>query len=441
MELKTNSFKDPKSSVFEDEHGKIFRTLPFEKSIYEQFDFFSRIIDVHPNGLYEIEKVPFILSPQEFSLSTYIDSGLFYLKCLRQALEKGHSFNDASPSNIAYVGKGEFKFFDLGSLTKYDPTLGWEGYRQFIVEWICPIFYIHDKQQFFPTELIYTLNNSEWYYVHKFSLSKRLNPINNLYFSFLHKNKRKSFQSTNGNTKPKITINQVNNVITLLESTLNKYRPKIKNSKWGNYYSKTVLQDGYPEKKKSVITDIIRSISINGEFDKRVYCDWGANTGEYSKLITSNDLEALVISLESDHNAITENWNISYTHSIIPCFASILNPTPSINFDNCNPSLTIRLQNTVCVTLALGLIHHMQHEINLSFSKIIDYFSETSVPNAHLIIEFIDPTDERYRTIENINYPHPKDIASFEVSLKNKYSILKKYSVSATRTLYHAQKL
>jgi hypothetical protein len=441
IELIENSFKDPNSSVYQDESGKIYRSLSFPTEVYNQFDFFSKILSVNPQGLYEIEKIPFILSIHEFSLATFIDSGLFYLRCLKQALNKGYSFNDASPSNLTYLGNGEFKMFDLGSLIEYNPNLGWEGYKQFITEWIYPILLIHDKKQYFPNEIQHTTNNSEWYYLHEFSLSKRINPKNNIYFNFINQSKKKLLKLEKHKTSKNINKNQILNIIALLESTLEGYSPKLKKSKWSNYYSNTVLQNGYPQKKMSVVEDLIKKLSAPDNCAKPVICDWGSNTGEYSKIIAKNWKKSVVISVESDHNAIIENWWLSKTNNMIPCFASVLNPTPANNFGNSNQSLLDRIKKCTTAHVALGLIHHMQHELNLSYEKIIDFFYTNSLDDSHLVIEYIDQSDERYQVIENPNYPHGKQLVDFENAIKGKYNIHSVDKLSETRILYHAQKI
>ncbi len=91
--------------------------------------------------------------------------------------------------------------------------------------------------------------------------------------------------------------------------------------------------------------------------------------------------------------------------------------------------------------MALGIIHHMMHEENLSFERILEYFHSLSLPGAFLLIEYIGLGDPRYQLIRNPNYPHPESLDDFEHALMRHYRIIKKIQVHHERILYLAEKI
>ena len=82
----------------------------------------------------------------------------------------------------------------------------------------------------------------------------------------------------------------------------------------------------------------------------------------------------------------------------------------------------------------------MQHELNLSYDDIINFFYNHSVQNSFLIIEYIDVEDERYKLIRNPNYPFKEGVEAFTEALESKYNIIKRNKPISTRELFLAKK-
>jgi hypothetical protein len=88
----------------------------------------------------------------------------------------------------------------------------------------------------------------------------------------------------------------------------------------------------------------------------------------------------------------------------------------------------------------LGLIHHLKQEGGLSFSDLFSFFASISRSRAFLLVEYIDPEDEKYRLIRNPNHPYAEDRLSFEQAMGEHYAILHEISLLDTRRLYLARK-
>ncbi|HEX7367263.1 MAG TPA: hypothetical protein VF273_09210 [Pelobium sp.] len=341
---------------------------------------------------------------------------------------------DATPFNIAYLGKGKFYHFDLGSLENHKTETGWKGYRQFLAEFYFPLLYLTENTGIYSTDLFKVLFDKQWIYHYKFGWKNYLNAAFNINLVFFKNSRVKKLSDKHAVKKNKISKNQVDRNIILLEEAIKKFElPKVK-TKWDDYYSQTVLQDGYVLKKEKVVkhfSEQIRSLSI-----VNYAIDWGANDGKFSKLILETFTKATVLSIESDYNAINQLYLKCRSEKVIPIYTDILNLSPNLGFDGERQSLKNRLSEVADVQLCLGLIHHLIHQENLSFEKVIEFFASCAKPKSFFIIEFIDEEDPRHQLIKNPNYPYALSRDFFVESLNTHYEVLDAKEVISTREIF-----
>jgi hypothetical protein len=90
--------------------------------------------------------------------------------------------------------------------------------------------------------------------------------------------------------------------------------------------------------------------------------------------------------------------------------------------------------------MALGLVHHLMHEENLSLHKIFAFLSSLIKKNGYMIIEYISEEDPRHRLIKNVNYPHSLGYEDLERVVIENAAIVSQIQVSEFRTLYLIKK-
>lgn len=435
-----SSRKDPENGVYLIE-DKIVRSIPQNhidliQSSEALEKKFPKIIKQYPNdfntNLSEVENIPFIIYPYELPFNLFKEYAIFYLKLLQSLLKRGYSLTDASPFNITYLGGNRLLNFDLGSLESFQEKSGWKGYKQFLSEFYFPLLYLREKRGIYPSDLIKLQFDEQWIHQYQFKTRNFLNLGFNIHYSFY---KRSSIKRLNQKEhKSIIKSNQVEKNLILLQEHIKTFSlPKVK-TKWDDYYSETVIKEGYVESKERIFKGLVSSIKNKAEI--KFIVDWGANDGRFSELILQELNQSTLISIESDYNAINQLYNKNKDKKIIPVYADVLNLSPSLGFDGERESLKDRLKRVSDFQLCLGLIHHLIHQENLSFEHLINFFSNASKSKSYLLLEFIHAEDPRHQLISNPNYPYSLERGYFVDSLNKCYEILDSKSVTKTRELF-----
>lgn len=433
-----SSRKDPEYSVYEVD-GKIVRAVPeigielLEKNNLKEFPTIKRFELAGQDQLFEVEKFPFIIYPYELPFGLLKDFSLFYINLLTFLLEKNISLKDATPYNICYNGNNSFKHFDLGSIEKYDATQGWKGYRQFLAEFYFPLLYLTENKNIYTTDLIKLFFDKQWIFKYNFNWRNYLNPGFNIHYTFYKKSAIRKLKNTSEN---KLTINHrlIKNNLYLLKNHITSFSLPKDKTKWDDYYSQTVLKDGYVDKKVASIKELLKNPSIKHPISYAT--DWGANDGKFSKLFLAEFKNATVISIESDYNAVNQLYQHCKNENIIPVYTDVLNLSPHLGFDGERLSLKSRLKSICDFQLCLGLIHHLIHQDNLSFDDVICFFSDSAKSGSYLLIEFIDAEDPRHQLIKNPNYAYSLTRSYFVESLNKHYEIIDTNQVIETRELF-----
>lgn len=434
-----SSHRDPTSHVYKDNGGNIIRKIaPETVQIIHGKTSFTQIEEPFEgsNEYFRVKKIPFISYYYEYPFPVLKDMALFYLDVLEDLLKSGNSLSDGTPFNCTYTGNKRFEFFDLGSIVQFDKNKGWEGYKQFLTDFYYPLVYLSDLKSIYPGALLPFINDSKWMFNIEFSFKQRWRLPNILFSDFIRRSLKKDLDPIAAN-KIEISNKGIEKIIALLRSAISNLNYKKPKTRWDDYYTNTILQN-YLEEKERLFKQLYEKASALVPASS-LSVDWGANTGHFSHLMAHTSKNT-VIAVESDHNAVSELYQKNKTDKIIPIHSSIFNPIPAVGFEYNRESLLERLSKQAHIQGALGLIHHMQHELNLSYDDIVSFFYNSSANNALLIIEYVDPADDRYRLIRNPNYPFAEGIDAFVESLNKKYSIIERHKPIATRELFLAQK-
>lgn len=438
------SYKDPSSHVYQDGNGDIIRKVDPERlSLLRTNPFFAPVEETYEaqEHLYKIRKIPFISYYYEYPFAVIKDMALFYLDVLESVLKDGYSLSDGTPLNCTYLGQKKFEFFDIGSVVPFDKKVGWQGYRQFLTDFYFQLVYLSGLKIIYPLALVPFINDNRWFLNVDFSFRQKVRLPNLLFKDFINRSLKKDLEveSTSFEKDILVTEKSVQKIVTLLRSAIQNVNCKNPKTKWDDYYSHTILKNDYLRKKEETFKALYSQAAVHCP-SNFIAADWGSNTGFFSHIMTQHGSVNAVIALESDHNAVSELYAKYKSEKIIPVHISAFNPTPAAGFNNSRDSLIARLSQCVQVQSVLGLIHHMQHEQNLSYDDIINFFASCSKDGSWLLIEYIDPEDDRYRLVRNPNYPFPEGLDTFMTALQHRYNIVAIQQTISTRKLFLAEK-
>jgi hypothetical protein len=426
------SYKDPGSGVFTDEKGEAFyRSLPHAPALYNDLGFFPRVGEQKQPGHFAIEKLPFVSYYLEWNLEQFRDSGLFYLDVLKDVLKKGYTLSDATPLNITYTGKGQFVFMDHGSvITRTDNS--WPSQYAFLKEYIVPLMYLRDSRVEVAQALLPMVNQSDWVLAYRSPWWKRLTFSQLVIESTL---KLMSTPQKGAPSKP-VSSDYIENSIMFYRDFLERLQRRRPASKWGDYYERTITAGGYLERKEQAVLELVGRVAgdVNG------CVDLGASTGYFPERISEAHPHMTYVAVEGDPNAYVQLYTSSKRHGFTPVFSNVLQLTPAFGFEGCYQGLGERLSAFADLLLVLGLVHHLKQEGGMTFERLFSFFHSISRPRAFLLIEYIDPEDDKYRLIRNPNHPYVEDRAGFEQAMADRYDKLHEIRLLETRTLYLARK-
>lgn len=386
------SFRDPSSRVYVG-NGLVFREvyasyLPvydhlMQSGLYEELQKCEFLIphrEVDRNQHYamlEVDQVPFISYPYEWSFPLIQEAALTTLAINRVAMKYGMILKDASAYNMQIINR-QTKLIDTCSFMLYQPGMPWWAYSQFLRHFLCPLLLIKYDHPETALKLLQThidgipvplaahrmpfITRFKWgMWAHLFS------------------------QSLNFNVNPKwsVTINQTA-LTALLEHLYNfvyslDYKSPISDllqyAERGSYSLKA-LKD-----KKGIVYDMIQQ--VQGD----LFLDLGSNTGNYSVIAVKSG--KYVIAVDSSHDCICQLFQCLNT---LPLVVDICQPSPGIGWANQERKpFWDRVGRVDCI-MALAIIHHLCLKNNIPLELVADLLADHT---RYLIIEWVPPEDPK----------------------------------------------
>jgi hypothetical protein len=431
-----SSYKDPTSSVFRDGSSqRYFRALPFEPTLYNSLGFFPRVLDTQKEGLYEVEKIPFVSYFYEWTFDQFKDSALYFLELLKSLNSKGYIFSDATPLNITYNGNGQFLFIDHGSLIKKESEQ-WTAFYQFLKEYAYPLLYLSDNPSLPPLGLLPIMGSKDWMFHYKPGFANRFSIKYALLKSALTLSSKKSLTDFDVKKKTGLSNQYQYNIEFFLDYIKGLSQKGTQKTRWGNYYSETVLGEEYVINKQRALFEFFDKISP----EVQIGIDLGSSDGLMAESILKRYPGKKFVCIEADFTASKDLYNKSKKVDITPIYNSLYFLSPAAGFSGSIPSLNSRLSESADVVLALGLIHHLMHEENLPFRKIVVFFISLIRSKGYLILEYISIEDPRHKLIKNPQYPYSTSYDELENAFKSEGTIIQQIQVSEFRKLILFQK-
>ena len=412
MERNKGSFRDPSGYVFEKE-GRIFRTVG---STYKEH--FEALVQ---SGLYqrlaesgslmpfkesehsipgawktlEVEKLPIISYPYEWSFQQLKDAALLTLRVQKAALDHGMILKDASAYNVQFF-KGKPIFIDLLSFEKYEDGTPWNAYRQYISHFYAPLLLMSKVDIRYGNLLRNFLDGFPIDFASQsLPWRTRLSPTIQLHVH-MHAKMIKKHESTRGRAEKVEVRNKRFSLdshktmaVGLFDATMGIKNP-CQTTEWGDYYNDTNYDDAGFQEKKKIIEDICIRVA------PQVACDFGANLGEFSRVLAKH--AKIVLSPDIDPVAVERNYLLvkkNKEENIYPILQDLCNPSPGIGWRNSERDSFI--DRAKCdLAAGLALIHHLCIGNNLPLGFVAELFASVA---KNVILEFVPKGDSQVQRL------------------------------------------
>ncbi len=336
------------------------------------------------------EPIRFISYPWEWSFDMLKDAALLTLRILKEALAHGLILKDATPFNLQWH-QGRLIFIDSLSFETYNEEEPWIAYRQYCEMFLSPLLLMHYKQ--LPLQQLLLA----WPEGIPLAVTSKLLPWKSRLslhtYLHIHLNaKITGRQKQPLKKKIKFSRPKLLNLVRSLETLTLKLKAPRGQSTWSGYYAEASARSSYLEEKKKIVSQ------WSGRFAAgTTITDFGANDGEFSKLLAAKKIE--VIACDVDPTCINNLYMqiiASGESNIQPLLTDLANPSPGngVNHTERLPLLQ-RLQNDAGI--ALALLHHLAIGRNIPIEMIAAMFHRTC--RKFLIIEFVPKSDEKVQLL------------------------------------------
>jgi len=406
----SSSFRDPDGFLFYQD-GLIYRQVNIGYT--ENYDYLMRsgfyeyLVDADlliphteadaesplPEKCYKIiqpELIPFISYPYEWSFSQLKHAALTTLEIQKKAIDLGMSLKDCSAYNVQFR-KGKAVLIDTLSFEKYREGQPWVAYKQFCQHFLAPLALMSYKDvrlnQFFriyidgvPLDLASSI--LPFYSYFKFPILSHIH---------LHAKSQKHFADKSFKKEShQMSRMAFLGLIDSLESAVKKFKWRLKDTEWADYYGNINYSSDAFYHKKKLVSEMLEEIN-----PKSVW-DLGANVGIFSRIASDKGIHT--ISFDMDCVAVEKNYLECVKKgesNILPLLIDLTNPSPGIGWEN-QERMSLFERGPTDVVLALALIHHLAISNNLPLNKIACFLN--NICNS-LIIEFIPKRDSQVQRL------------------------------------------
>jgi 2-polyprenyl-3-methyl-5-hydroxy-6-metoxy-1,4-benzoquinol methylase len=387
------------------------------------------------------QKFNFPLFPHEISAEQLYKSALLTIEIAKKALDNNFILKDASAWNVVF-DEGQPIFCDVTSFESYFGDSLWVAYGQFCRHFIIPLL-LHKCLRMSPAKLFLTsrdgMKPKDARHLLRWSTIKSLAALEAVFLPSLAADSGKSSGRLIKINKDYSELNK-----TILLNTFNRLEKYIRSLQPSKIAQKSTWSEYELDRYHYSSEDLDAKLSFVNE--SLMLCsgpvlDLGCNQGQYSQLASSLGLK--VVATDFDENSLikleSKNNNTNITVSVL----NICNPTPAIGWNNREHfSFLEKAKNHFEIVLCLGLIHHMLVTERIPLYLIIDTLA--SCTNKFLLIEWIDPDDEKFKEISSYEEDLYSFLSSsyFESSITAKFKIINKVKLQqAKRSLYLLEKI
>lgn len=352
----------------------------------DNFQFINKQIDYKTvYKVLEVDKIPFITYPYEWSFEHLKQAALLTLEIQKKSLEYGLTLKDASAYNVQFIGNRPI-FIDTSSFEIYNEGSPWVAYRQFCMHFLAPLLMHYYK---IPQALKFSqldINGVSLDFASKVLPFKSKLNLSVLMHIHLHAKSEIKNKQIGNKELPAIHVSKSKliNIIDHLFETISNLRVHTR-TEWTDYYNTF----SYSEISFKIKKEIIEKWLAISEIENIV--DAGCNEGEFSFI--ASKFAKNVISFDFDESVIrnlffrTQKQKIDNIYSLVVDLSS---PSPSIGWNNKERKSLLERLGKNNTTMALALVHHLSIGNNVPFIKQAEFFASFS---KSLIIEFVPKND------------------------------------------------
>jgi hypothetical protein len=199
---------------------------------------------------------------------------------------------------------------------------------------------------------------------------------------------------------------------------------------WVGYIHDNTYTESARDHKHRVVGDFLAGI------EPGVVWDFGANTGEYSRLAAGRGM--MTIAFDFDYACVERNYREMLRRGEtlhLPLLADLTNPSASCGWRG-RERMSLQARGPASAILALALVHHLAIANNVPLEEIADFLHECG---RWLIIEFVPKDDPQVRRLlgsrEDVFDAYSQ--RSFEQAFQRRFVIHRIEPLpECTRTLY-----
>jgi SAM-dependent methyltransferase len=402
----------------------------------------SEIVSRTPDALVlHHPRIAFQSYPWEWSPALWLAAAELTLNLCSDLIQHGWILKDATPLNVLFQGTQPV-FVDVLSIQRTDPHRPiWLAYGQFVRTFLLPML-AHSRLGW-PLQVTLTRRDGfepeEIYAALSWPSRLRQPALSAVTLPSLLAN-NKALQSGSLAQRslkdPDLAKQVILKTLKDLLSHMRRVTPSHRPSTWSNYAeTATHYSDEDHTRKRSFVTAALANA-------KSTYLlDVGCNTGVYSRLAA--DAGAEVISIDTDLQAV-DRLSASLRGSgknILPLCIDLAHPTPAAGWENReNASFLSRCAGHFDTVMMLAVLHHLLLSSQIPMDRIAKLCS--SLTTAHLILEWVPPTDPKFHELvrgrESI-YAHITEFA-FREAFAQHFTTIDELPLANGRTMLHLRK-
>ncbi|HUG48928.1 MAG TPA: SAM-dependent methyltransferase [Candidatus Limnocylindria bacterium] len=336
----------------------------------------------------EVERVPFVSYPYEWTFGQLKDAALLTLDVQAAAIEAGMTLKDASAYNVLFDGARPVLIDGLSFEHRAEDE-PWVAYRQFCQHFLAPLalmalrdvragLLLRDFIDGIPLDLAAGLLPG--------SSRLRLGLAAHLH---LHARAQRD-HATDGarpdNRAAKLSRGRLEALIESLRSAVGGLRWQPSGTEWSEYGETTSYSPAGAASKRVIVERFL------GATDGEWVWDLGANTGFFSRL--AGDSGRKVVALDADPGAAERHYlhlRETQTAGILPLVMDLTNPSPSLGWAHRERRSLVERANAD-VLIALALVHHVAIGNNVPLPQLSGFLAELG---RQLIVEFVPKSDPR----------------------------------------------
>jgi ribosomal protein L11 methylase PrmA len=451
------SFRDPSGFLFTHQ-GVLYRQV--NQSYRQEFDklvdsgLYAKLVKtgllIHheevdlppaePELAYKIlrpEPLELVSYPYEWCFSQLKDAALTTLRVQKLALEAGLCLKDSSAYNIQFH-KGKPLLIDTLSFETYREGEPWVAYRQFCQHFLAPLAlmahcdvrlsqmlrnFIDGIPLDLASHLLPTKTKLD------FGLSTHIH---------LHAAAQQRYAGKTVDMKAvkgRMSRTSFLGLMDSLESSVRKLGWKAGGTEWGDYYSASASHytPAAFEHKRQAVQGFIERIA------PRKVWDLGANTGEFSRLASQQDI--FTAAFDIDPAAVELNYRACREKKetrLLPLLLDLTNPSPALGWAN-QERHSLAERGPADAVLALALVHHLAISNNVPLPHLAAYLHTLG---SWLVIEFVPKGDSQVHKLLATRQDIFPDYTpeGFERAFSACYTIHERVSLPETsRVLYLMQ--